>query len=355
MCEIDRFIEEKIEQGYFPGCVILVGNKNKNVFHSAYGNSEITPTKRIMKKDSIFDVASITKPIATSVSILTLINSGLMRLEDCASSILTELKDSVNKNVTVFELLTHSSFIPSWYPLYIHSDDEEEIIQFIGNMREEKSAYSCLDYILLGKIVERITGETLKDFTVKNIFKPMGMKDTGFCPAQRLKKRLVATEKGNRHEKELSEKYGENSEVPWRERTIVGEVHDGNSFYCFKGISGNAGLFSTASDLAIFARCVLQGGDKVLKPEIVQYLMEQSVSVDGERRSLGFLIGGDDFSELSQKTVWHTGFTGCAIWIDPVKEIFIVFLSNAVHPEVRPNILKPIRQQIINHCLNVTM
>ncbi|TES91499.1 MAG: class A beta-lactamase-related serine hydrolase [Candidatus Cloacimonadota bacterium] len=377
MYKIDYFIEEKIKEGYFPGCVILIGNREDNIFHKAYGFSELTPTKREMRKDDIFDIASLTKPIATATSILILLDSRLIRLDTQVGSLLTELKGTINEGKTIFELLTHTSFFPAWYPLYLisnidyrsvgaypqhsrrplHPDSkyEKEIIQFIGNMKAESPVYSCLDYILLGKIVERITGKALKEFSERNIFKPLKMIDTSFCPPQKFKMRFVATEVGNKHEKELSKKYKDEPSFKWREKSIVGEVHDGNSFYCFKGISGNAGLFSTACDIATFARILLQGGNKVIKPAIVNFLLKEQVEVLGEKRSLGFLIEGSGCGRLSQKTALHTGFTGCALWIDPEKDIFIIFLSNAVHPDVRPNILRPIRPQIVNHCLKIAM
>ena len=354
MREIDNFIEEKIKNGYFPGCVILIGNKSKNIFHRAYGLSELTPSRREMTKDSIFDIASLTKPIATATGILLLVEAGEIGFQDRVGSILSELKDTANKNKTIFELLTHTSGIPAWYPLYLYSRDEKEIIRFIGNMEVGKPIYSCLDYILLGKVVERIIGESLKAFAEKNIFKPLGMKDTFFCPGQELRTRIAATEKGNRHERVLSKKYVDKP-FGWRKKTIIGEAHDGNSFYGFGGVSGNAGLFSTAADLAIFARILLNGGNETISSRIVDALLIEKVNIDGEKRSMGFVIGGDDLDGLSQKTVWHTGFTGCVFWVDTVKEIFIIFLINAVHPDVKPNIIASIRTQIINHCLKVAM
>ncbi len=354
MCEIDNFIEDKIEEGYFPGCVIIIGNKNADIFHKAYGFSEVTPAKKEMKKDCIFDIASLTKPIATATSILLLVEAGAITLQDRIGKVLTELKDTVNKDKTIFELLTHTSGIPAWYPLYLHSGDEEEIIRFIGNMKSEQPTYSCLDYILLGKVVERVTGKSLKVFTEQNIFKPLAMKDTFFCPGAELRTRIASTEKGNRHEKELSQKYADKP-FDWREETIVGEVHDGNSFYSFSGVSGNAGLFSTVSDLAVFARTLLLGGGKNISSRIVDALFEESVNIKAEKRSMGFVMDGDDLKGLSSKTIWHSGFTGCVLWIDPVKKIYIIFLSNAVHPKVRPNIIASIRPQIIKHCLKVAM
>jgi CubicO group peptidase (beta-lactamase class C family) len=353
MREVDRFIRNKIEEGYFPGCVIFVGNGNETVFHEAYGYSQLVPEKRKMRRNSIFDIASITKPVATATSILLLVELKKIEMDTPVGNFLPEIRGTVNEDKTIGELLTHTSGIPAWYPLYLHSCDEKSIIKFIGDMEGEKPVYSCLDYILLGKVVERVTGKTLKEFSENNIFKPLSMKDTMFCPPKKLWGRVAATEVGNKHERNLSKKYNKKTFSRWREKTIIGEVHDGNSYYCFDGISGNAGLFSTASDLAIFARTVLKGGNDTIKPKIVQYLVEKRVRTGDEKRSLGFVIGGDDLNGLSQKTIWHSGFTGCVLWIDVEKQIFIIFLSNGVHPDVQPNIITSIRPDIVNHCLQL--
>jgi CubicO group peptidase (beta-lactamase class C family) len=351
MRKIDSVIEEKIEQGYFPGCVLLVGNTKEILYHESFGSSEITPQQRKMKKDAIFDIASITKPLATALSILILENERMIRFTDRIGFFLEELKGTVNEDVTVLNLLSHSSTIPAWYPLYLHSDNEKKILRFIGDMEGKEPVYSCLDYILLGKVVERISGEDLKRFSEKNIFKRLKMGDTQFCPSRKSTKRCVATEKGNIHERELSKKYGESRKMRWRGETIVGEVHDGNSYYCFKGVSGNAGLFSTAHDLSCLAEILLNGGGDAVKPEIVHHLFRERKTRGSERRSLGFEVGGEGKGKLSEKTIWHTGFTGCGFWVDPRNGMYIIFLSNAVHPVVKPNILRPVRIEIIDCCL----
>lgn len=353
MCEIDRFIRNKIEKGYFPGCVIFVGKEDGSVFHKAYGYSQLVPEKRKMRKDSIFDIASITKPVATTASILLLAELNKIKMDNPVGDFLPEIRGTVNEDKTILELLTHTSGIPAWYPLYLHSCDEDRIIKFIGDMQGEKTVYSCLDYILLGKVVERLTGKTLKKFSEENIFKPLCMNDTMFCPPKNLVRRVVATEIGNRHERDLSKKYNKREFSGLREKLILGEVHDGNSYYCFDGISGNAGLFSTASDLAHFALVILKGENEVINSSMIDHLLIEVTEVEGEKRSTGFVIGGTGCDGLSEKTAWHSGFTGCILWIDPEKKIFIVFLSNSIHPDVKPNIITSIRTDIVNHCLQL--
>ncbi len=352
MCAIDEFINKKIVKGYFPGCVLLLGNREKILFHKAFGFAILEPEMQRMDRKTIMDIASITKPVATATSVLLLIEKGLLSPEERVCSVLEELKGTRNEQSTVFELLTHTSGLPPWYPLYLAAKTEPEIIRFIGNMEKGVPAYSCLDYILLGKIVERITGRSLKQFSEHELFGPLGMEDTCFAPSETLQQRIAATERGNAHERELSGTYEADPAFSWREEMITGEVHDGNSFYCFDGISGNAGLFSTAADLARFAHVLLSGGNSILSSSLVERFFQEQAEVEGEKRSIGFVIGGEGSGLLSSETIWHTGFTGCALWIDPVSDIFIVFLTNSVHPTVKPNILRSVRPLIVYICLD---
>jgi CubicO group peptidase (beta-lactamase class C family) len=352
MCAIDEFIDQKIVAGYFPGCVLLAGSREQFFFHNAYGFAMMEPEMRRMDKTTILDVASITKPVATAASVLLLEERGVLDLQAPVSSILEELKGTKNEQATIFELLTHTSGLPPWYPLYLAAKTESEILRFIGNMQKGAAAYSCLDYIALGKVVERITGKSLKDFAADELFRPLDMADTHFAPPGNLRQRIAATERGNVHEKNLSAGYRVDPAFRWREEVIVGEVHDGNSHYCFGGISGNAGLFSTAADLGKFAQVLLSGENSVLSSGLVKQFFQEQAIVEGEKRSMGFVIGGEGSGLLLPSTIWHTGFTGCAIWIDPECNIFIVFLSNAVHPTVKPNKLKSVRPLIIYICLD---
>lgn len=352
MCAINEFIDQKIVAGYFPGCVLLMGSRERIFFHGAFGFAMLEPEMKRMDVTTMVDIASITKPVATATSVLLLVERGLLKLETQVSKVLGELKGTSNAPATIFELLTHTSGLPAWYPLYLAAETEPDILRFIGDMEGGEAVYSCLDYILLGKVVERIAGCSLREFTEKEIFVPLGMTDTCFAPAETLRHRIAATERGNEHERKLSGRYREKVSFAWREEMIVGEVHDGNSFYCFGGVSGNAGLFSTAGDLARFAQALLRGGDGVLGRHLVGRLLTAQVKVEGDGRSTGFIVGGEGSGLLSASTVWHTGFTGCALWIDPESNIFIVFLSNAVHPAVKPNILKSIRPLIIYVCLD---
>jgi CubicO group peptidase (beta-lactamase class C family) len=352
MCALDEFIEQKIVNGYFPGCVVLIGDREKTLFCKGYGFAMLEPEMRRTDRTTLFDIASLTKPVATATSVLLLKERGLVSLEEPASSVLPELKGTGSETVTISQLLTHDSGIPSWFPLYLAAKTDEEIIRFIGTMERGLPVYSCLDYILLGKLVERVTGKTLKEFSEQEIFTPLGMEESRFAPLRILRESTAATEQGNTHERALSRKYRIDDSFRWREEMIVGEVHDGNSYYCFGGISGNAGLFSTADDLARFARLLLSGGNAILNRALVEQFFEAKAVVEGESRSTGFVVGGEGSGLLSERTIWHTGFTGCAFWIDPEYDIYIIFLSNSVHPVVKPNILRSVRPLIIYLCLD---
>ncbi len=347
MCAIDEFIDQKIVAGYFPGCVLLMGSRERIFFHKAFGFAMLEPEMHRMDITTMLDVASITKPVATAASVLMLIERGLLSLGTEVSVVLDELKGTKNEHVTVFELLTHTAGLPAWYPLYLAAQTEEETVRFIATMDRGEAVYSCLDYILLGRMVERIAGRSLKEFTEQELFLPLGMKDTCFAPSPARRRRTAPTERGNAHERAITSIYKGSASFAWREALIAGEVHDGNSFYCFGGISGNAGLFSTAGDLARFAQALLAGGGAVFSSNIIEQFFAEHACVGGDNRSMGFVIGGEGSGLLSSSAIWHTGFTGCALWIDPESDIFIIFLSNAVHPVVKPNILRSVRPLIV--------
>jgi CubicO group peptidase (beta-lactamase class C family) len=178
------------------------------------------------------------------------------------------------------------------------------------------------------------------------IFGPLGMSDTGFLPPRSPQARFVATEVGNNWERDACQSYDRRVEVAWRDYPISGEVHDGNSFYGFRGTGGNAGLFSTAADLAIFLRSLLNH-KSVVGPATIERMVENHTAHLDQGRGLGWGVGSRFAgTKLSRKTFGHTGFTGCCTYADPVTRTFIVLLTNSVHPRVRKGILDEIRPQV---------
>jgi len=335
-----------VDSGMIPGFVLLVVRKSVIVIHEAYGYSSLVPDKRPMRRDTIFDIASMTKPIATATALMKLVESGEVYLRQKVSEIIPEFRGNHKEEVTIWHLLTHTSGLPAWRPLY-RLGSRDKIISAICTMPleyrpGERVVYSCLGYILLGEIIERASGASLDDYAKKNIFVPLGMNDTMFNPPEELHSRIAATE-----------------HCRWRKRLIIGEVHDENA-YAMGGVSGNAGLFSTAYDLAIFAQMILNMGRyddvRVLSPLTVELMIRNHTSELNEARGLGWIINdGKSVTScgdlLSIGSFGHTGFTGTSIWIDPKVDLAIILLTNAVHPsrEKRYHIIKarPVVHNII--------
>jgi uncharacterized protein YbbC (DUF1343 family)/CubicO group peptidase (beta-lactamase class C family) len=327
---IDAVVDESIQKGELPGAVVLVGRKGRIVFRKAYGSRALAPAKEPMTVDTVFDVASLTKAVATAPSVMILVEEGRIRLADPVVRYLPELapEGGDRSKITVEELLTHRAGFPPDDPLELYAGTPEEIFarKFRQPLERAPGAgfvYSDVGYEILSELVRRVSGETLDSFASRRIFRPLGMKDTEFLP-------LVAGTPASRiAPTELREG-----------RWMRGEVHDPRA-YALGGVAGHAGLFSTAQDLSKFCRMILDGGRlgkaRVLSPLSVEALTRPRFYGDGDVRSLGFDMAtaysrnrGELFPPGS---FGHTGFTGTSIWIDPASESFVVFLSNRVHPD----------------------
>jgi len=281
-----------------------------------------------MQLDAIYDLGSITKPLATATSFMILLERGQVLLSDTVSHYLPEYVGGRKDETTLSELLTHTSGLPAWKPLYEICKSRGDFLREICRMDLEyppggKVVYSCLGYILLSFILEKVMGEDLSSFARREIFLPLGMKDTLFNPPTELRGRIAATEK-----------------CKWRGRMLIGEVHDENAFG-MDGVSGNAGLFSTALDLAIFAQTFLNGGEyggaRILSPSSIKLMIENHTKkFDDEPRGIGWALkskrGSSAGDLLSSSSYGHTGFPGGSLWIDPVNELIVVLLTNRVHP-----------------------
>ncbi|MEM3832708.1 MAG: serine hydrolase [Thermoprotei archaeon] len=342
--KINEFMKKYVNDA-FPGAVLLIARKGVIAFHEAYGNSQTIPIKRVMTKDTIFDIASLTKPLATSIIIMRLIEDGLINLRQKVSTIFDEIeKDETKREITLWHLLTHTSGLPAWEPFYKDFKNKKEIIKAALNASPtnkpgEKYMYSDLGYIILTGIAEEISGKTFDKLFEEYVASPIHLKDTMFNPPDHLKFRIAATE--------LCE---------WRGKVLVGSVHDENA-YAMGGVSGHAGLFSTALEIAKIAQTILNGGiygsKEILSKPSVQTMIKNHVKHLGAGYGLGWMINdtpngtsaGDLFSE---KSFGHTGFTGTSLWVDPEKELIVVLLTNRVHPTRQNTKLIELRPKIHN-------
>ena len=353
---MDNVIQEAIIQSKLPGAVVLVGRKGKIVWTKPYGSRVVDPTREPMTVDTIFDLASLTKVVATATSIMILVERGKVRLTDPVSVYIPELKGDGRERITVEELLIHKSGYAPDFDLreqWVGYDEgiNRLIKEPLRTPPGTRFVYSDINYIALGEIVRRVSGMTLDQFAKKNIFQPLGMRDTGFRPAQSLTSRIAPTEKRRGQLNYLGDSdsnAGADADV-W----LRGQVHDPTSFR-MNGVAGHAGLFSTASDLAIYCQMILNGGEyhgvHVLAPgTVAEMTRPRLVTSTGGTRGLGWDINtsfstnrGDVFPLGS---FGHTGFTGTSIWIDPASQMFLIFLSNRVHPDGKGDV-GPLRGRV---------
>lgn len=335
---IDSVVKQAIDHGDLPGAVVLVLHRGEVVFHRAYGLRSKQPAETPMKPDTPFDLASLTKPIATATSLLILVERGKLRISDPVAQYLPEFGQNGKEKVTVEQLLTHTGGLVADNNLADYQNGKEKALERVWQLKPSyepgtRFVYSDVGFIVLGQLVERVSGQSLDKFAQENIFTPLGMRSTGFLPPAALAEKAAPTEKRDGH---------------W----MVGEVHDPRA-YLLGGVAGHAGLFSTAEDLAIYARMILGGGSyqgkRVLSPETVR-LMTTPHPVPGGLRALGWDVQTSYSSNRGElfpagRTFGHTGFTGTSIWIDPETETAVIFLSNRVHPEAKTNINK-VRGQV---------
>ena len=349
---LDEIVGDAVARKDFPGAVLLVARKGKVVYRKAFGVSQFVPESRPLTADMIFDLASVTKPVATATAVMVLVERGEIRLWDRVKEYVPEFstwygeKGIAGEEARLWHLLTHTSGLPPY------TDAKEaakklgdpcstaDLAGLIAEIPKEspvgsKFVYSCLNYITLAHIVHKVTGQTIAEFAEKTIFKPLGLKRTFYRPPEAVSNLCVPTEVVDG--------------APLR-----GVVHDPLA-RLQGGVSGNAGLFSTADDLAVFAQMLLDGGQRggvrVLSPLSVERMTEIYPRVGESGRGLGWdldsdyaTVRGDLFGVSSYG---HSGYTGTSVWIDPETRTSVVFLTNRVHPDDKGNIIA-LRSKVAN-------
>jgi uncharacterized protein YbbC (DUF1343 family)/CubicO group peptidase (beta-lactamase class C family) len=344
LARIDSVVAESIKNKELPGAVVLVGHRGQIVWRKAYGARAVEPQREAMTTDTIFDLASLTKIVATATSIMMLIERGQVRLADPVVKFIPEMKGGGRDAITIEQLLTHvSGFAPDFDLRERWTGYAEAMNRLyrepLRNSPGARFVYSDINYIALGEVVHRVGGLTLDEFARQNIFVPLGMSDTGFKPSANLTARIAPTEKRRGQMNYLGDSSLDAGTEG--EQWLRGQVHDPTSFR-MGGVAGHAGLFSTADDLATFCQMILSGGNyrgkQILSPYGVAMMTQpRAVSDNGAARGIGWDIAtsfstnkGDLFPLGS---FGHTGFTGTSLWIDPASDTFVVFLSNRVHPD----------------------
>jgi len=325
---LDPIIEQAIHDGNIPGAILLVGHDGHVIYRKAYGARALEPRREAMTLDTIFDLASLTKVIATTTAIMQLLERGKIRLNDPVAKYLPEFAQNGKEDITVRQLLTHYSGLGPDLDLKTPWQGKETAFRmaFAETPQEPAGAgfaYSDINFITLGALVERVSGETLDQYTVRHIFAPLRMVHTRFVPPPPWKAKIAPTQ------------YDENNVM------LRGVVHDPTARR-MGGVAGHAGLFSTADDLAKFAQVLLDGGDGILSAFSVEKMTRPEQPPAAEvLRGFGWDIDSPFSSNrgdlLPVGSFGHTGFTGTSVWIDPTTKTYIILLTNAVHPRGKGN------------------
>jgi CubicO group peptidase (beta-lactamase class C family) len=393
---ISEFLQTRIDAGDFPSAVYLVAEKGEIVFHDAVGLAVEVPERVEARLDTIYDVASLTKPLVTGLLCAKLIESKQIRPSDPISNFFPSANDAGSESLKIGDLLLHTSGLPAWEPLYLKTRNSTEVLDYLFRVPVKPGAidvlYSDLNFQLLGFLVEEQFDSDLKLAVQKEIVEPLKLKDTSFLPLENTDiNRIAASEKGNAYEKQTCIEKGYIEEPPdggtqnfleeppeggtqnfleeppeggtqnflgeppeggtqnfppeggtqnlFRTNIIWGDVHDGNAFY-MGGVAGHAGLFSTAEEIFRIAQQFLPGHTNLLEPETCELFLTNFTEGMAEHRSFAFQLASTEGStagtKMSAESFGHHGFTGTSLWIDPIKERVFVLLTNRTHNHPLP-------------------
>ena len=324
--EVEKVITDAISDSAFPGAVILIWKDAKTILEKPFGHFTYKQNSTKVKLNTIYDLASLTKVLATTTGAMICIDKKLFSLNDEVSKYIPSFASNGKEKVTIKNLLLHNSGLPAWKKYYGKNLSKEEILNDIYKSESEfelgtKTLYSDLGMIVLGKVIEEVSKKSFDEFCNQEIFIPLRMNDTFFNPPDSIQHRIAPTEVDNY----------------WRMKLIRGEVHDENSSL-LGGVAGHAGLFSTAADITKLIEILINNGevngDQFVKKETVELFTSKKSSKN--KRLLGWDFksgkGSSAGNNFSVESYGHTGFTGTSIWIDPVKNLFVVFLTNRVYP-----------------------
>ncbi|HBZ35150.1 MAG TPA: serine hydrolase [Bacteroidales bacterium] len=343
----DRIINESISKGDIPGAVLAVVRDDKMVYIKAYGNKSVYPTVEKMETTTIFDLASVSKCLGTTLSFMQLVEQGKVRLTDNVAMYIKGFQgyaDSVTGktiDIRIVDLMTHSSGLPAYANIdeltaKYGAPSPEALMDYISTCKRDfkpttKFQYSCLNFITLQNVLQNITGMKLCDYAKQNVYDVLELKNTFYNPDEEYFKNIAPTEK---------QKDG---------TVLLGKVHDPLARIFNFGNSGNAGLFSNAEDMAVMASAIMNGGEYNGKRILGKLTVETMISIPPGFEHLGRALGWDLYSSYASnngnlfpygKTYGHTGYTGTSIVIDSVDKVAVILLTNRVHPEDKGGVVR---------------
>ena len=365
----DSILHSQVDQNKIPGAVIEIKNGNKVIIRKAFGNAG---KNEKMTTKHLFDIASLTKVIGTTTSVMLLVDNELISIDDPVCRYIKAFETSDKRTITIRHLLTHTAGLNEWYPLYYVSSDKQETYKLIEGLPlkypvGERRSYSDLGYVLLGEIIENVTGMPLDQFMKQNIFGPLRMKNTTYNPLKKGRfKKIASTSYGNPYEKRMVYDSVLGFRVPeidpdswngWRTYILRGEVNDGNAWYACGGISGAAGLFSTVDDIQNLVDMLMKRGKTSAGQFISEKTIDAFLTKDKFNNGLGWMM--DPVNSFMRNgpdgTFGHTGFTGTSISVIPKYKISVILLINRQNTGLLDNQeyynVNPIRLQIFSAVL----
>jgi CubicO group peptidase (beta-lactamase class C family) len=346
---LSNLLLSRIAAGDFPSAVYVVAENGKAVFADAQGDAVREPETHAAALETIYDLASLTKPLVTGLLCARLVESGALALDRSVAQYLQEFDRADKRHLTVRELLTHTSGLPAWRPLYLTARDKEGALAAIANealvyKTGKRVAYSDLGFIVLGFLLQRLTGKPFDQLAQREIIDPLHLRQTFFNPAHELRTDIAASEKGNAYELamcegDFSSTAPESRDSAWRNQIIWGEVHDANAYF-LGGAAGHAGLFSTASETLRLANQFISGQSELLSKEICALFRQNMTKGLNEARSFAWQLAATKDSTagptLPPDAFGHTGFTGTSCWIDAQRERVFILLTNRTHEHSLP-------------------
>ena len=341
---ISDMLAERIEAGDFPSAVYVVAEAGRVRFADALGDAVREPEVRAATFGTIYDLASLTKPLVTGMLLALLIERGAVGLDAAVSEYLPEFGAGDKRAVTVRHLLTHTSGLPAWQPLYLSTGADRVLETIAAQPLEqapgERVVYSDLGFITLGLLAQSVTNTQLADLARREIFEPLELRRTFFNPEKAIQAEVAACESGgNSYERGMCETQPGADKAQWRERTIWGEVHDGNAYF-LGGAAGHAGLFADARETLRLASQFLPGTTALLDPDTCRLFRTNMTEGLNEARSFGWQLAATPEStagpRLPPEAFGHLGFTGTSCWLDPTTERVFILLTNRTHARALP-------------------
>jgi CubicO group peptidase (beta-lactamase class C family) len=343
--QISAFLSSRIVAGDFPSAIYLVSELGRPVFADALGHAVVEPYRISASLQTVYDLASLTKPLVTGLLCARRIEAGELTLDSAVAHYLPEFERTDRQMITVRQLLTHTSGLPAWRPLYILAEGaSDRVLSVIAAEDLEyqpgtRVVYSDLGFITLGFLLERFTGKQMSELARLEIFEALNLQSTYFNPEVAMQTGIAACETGNAYERATSHEMGTPEYDNWRENLIWGEVHDGNA-HVLGGAAGHAGLFSTANETARIAAQFLAAQSEILSPRTCELFRTNMTEGLEEARSIAWQLAASPESAagpaLPPDSYGHSGFTGTSCWIDPHRERVFVLLTNRTHAHPLP-------------------